>query len=199
VRTDWLNPSDAGAIITAAAALDREFAELLLFLLYTGCRIGEALALTWEYVDGSTAYIPTTKNDQPRTVRLRADLAALLAARRPKIASGRVWRLRYGGWLKTLLLNAKLMACGLKPVARPKRGERRQVPAHRLSWVNFHIFCHTWATWMRRYGRVDLQGLVATDRWLDPRSAARYAHVVAADEWNQVEALPTMPKIASGD
>jgi integrase len=162
----------------------------LLFLLYSGCRIGEALALTWEYVVADMAYIATSKTDEPRTVRLRADLAAKLNARRKPV--GRVWRWHQGGRLKGLLLDAKLLACGLRPVVRPKRGERRSVPPHRLSWVTFHTFCHTWATWMRRYGRADLQGLVATGGWRDGRSAARYAHVVAAEEWERVEQLPTI-------
>jgi hypothetical protein len=134
VRTDWLNPADANAIISAAETLDIEFAELLLFLLYTGCRLGEALALTWEYVDGNIAYIATSKNDDPRTVKLRTDLAADLKERRRP--SGRVWRFHQGGWLKALLLDAKLLACGLSPMVRPKTGERRRVPAHRLSWVS---------------------------------------------------------------
>jgi hypothetical protein len=50
---------------------------------------------------------------------------------------------------------------------------------------------------MRRCGGADLQGLVATNHWRDPRSAARYAHVVAHEEWGRVEKLPAMP-IASG-
>jgi hypothetical protein len=37
---------------------------------------------------------------------------------------------------------------------------------------------------MRRYGRVDLKRLVATGNWRDERSAARYAHAVAAEEWD---------------
>ena len=41
---------------------------------------------------------------------------------------------------------------------------------HRLSWVNFHTFRHTWATWMRRYGGADVQGLVATGGTLDRQS-----------------------------
>ena len=35
-------------------------------------------------------------------------------------------------------------------------------------------------------------GLVATGNWRDPRSAARYAHVVARDEWERVEKLPAL-------
>jgi len=65
-----------------------------------------------------------------------------------------------------------------------------------LRWVNFHTFRHTWATWMRQYGGADVEGLVATGNWRDARSARRYAHVVARDEWRRVEALPpTEPRV----
>jgi hypothetical protein len=68
------------------------------------------------------------------------------------------------------------------------------IPPYRLSWVTFHTFCNTWATWMRRFGGADLQGLVATGRWRDPRSAARYAHVVAHEEWDRANRLPLVGK-----
>ena len=77
---------------------------------------------------------------------------------------------RQGGWLKWKLLTARMLACGLPAPVRPARGNRRIIPPHRLSWVNHHSFCHTWATWMRRYGGLDEIGLVATKRWKDPRS-----------------------------
>lgn len=103
---------------------------------------------------------------------------------------------RSGGGLKDRLVTAKLKACG---VARPKRTrnetrESRRIPPHRLKFVGFHTFRHTWATWMRRYAGADLQGLVATGNWRDPRSAARYAHVVAREEWGRVESLPSVTK-----
>ena len=49
-KTLFLLPPDAFAIIKAATAIDEEMGRLLTFLLYTGCRIGEALALKWERV-----------------------------------------------------------------------------------------------------------------------------------------------------
>ena len=130
--------------------LDLEFALLLRFLLYTGCRLGEALAVTWaELVDG-TAYIATSKNDDPRTVLLRHDLNILLEARRKP--EGRVFRFRQGGHLKDLLKRCTLAVCGLPPPPRWKKGAKRRLAPHRLAFVNFHVLCHTWATWMRRYG-----------------------------------------------
>lgn len=188
--TDHLSPADADAIIAAAGQFDPELALLLRLLLYTGMRLGEALSLEWHNITDDLAWVRTSKNGDPRSVRLRADLSADLEVRRQ--TQGRVFRFHQGGWLKWLLLRAKLGACGLKAPARPKKGERRRVPPHRLSWVNFHTFRHTWATWMRRYSGTDLQGLVATGNWRDPRSAARYAHVVAREEWSRVEMLPAV-------
>jgi integrase len=191
VVTRFLLPPDAFAIIEAAKTIDEEMGRLLTFLLYTGCRIGEALALKWETVsiERCEAYLETTKNDDPRTVRLTQ---AAIAALGPAKTAGRVFRFRQGGHRNFIFLNAKVTACGLTPVKRPKHGERMEIPPHRLSWVTFHTFCHTWATWMRRFGGADLQGLVATGRWRDPRSAARYAHVVSHEEWARTDLLPTI-------
>lgn len=200
--TDSLTPDDAFAIIRAADSFDPEYAVLLRFLLYTGVRIGEALGLTWNEVrlEERRAWVRTSKNGDPRELQLREDLCALLQLRQKD--AGRVFGFRQGGWLKWKLLTARMLACGLAAPVRPKRGQRRQVPPHRLSWVNHHSFCHTWATWMRRYGGLDEIGLVATKRWRDPRSAKRYAHAVAREEWSRVEALPAVEnpwKRASGD
>jgi hypothetical protein len=46
---------------------------------------------------------------------------------------------------------------------------------------------------MRRAG-TDIQGLVATGNWRDPRSAARCAHVVPREEWQRVDDLPSRGK-----
>jgi integrase len=71
-----------------------------------------------------------------------------------------------------------------------------RAPPYKWTWVNFHTFRHTWATWMRRYAGADVEALVATGNWRDRRSAARYAHAVAKDERNQVERLPDIAKKA---
>ncbi len=188
--TRFLLPPDAFAIIAAATRIDAEMGRMLTFLLYTGCRIGEALALKWENVDLAqrVAYLETSKNDDPRSMRLRQNVCDLLAPHSKP--AGRVFRFKQGGHRNFILLNAKVTACGLEPVKRPRPGEKMLIPPHRYSWVTFHTFCHTWATWMRRYGGADVQGLVATNRWRDARSAARYTHVAAHEEWNRVDALP---------
>jgi integrase len=114
---------------------------------------------------------------------------------------GKVFRFRWGGGLKDMLVKAKLIASGV-PVPKRRRNqpkEERRIPPHRFRWVTFHTFRHTWATWMRRHGGADVQGLVATGNWRDARSAARYAHVQPRDEWDRVDALPaiSVPPIAA--
>jgi integrase len=171
---------------------------LLLVLLYTGCRVGEAMRMKWEYVDleHRWAYFgvkqerrPTNDEAAGRPPELPLE-RSLMAA--PKVP---VFPFRRGGGLKDKLVAAKLKVCG---VTRPprKRGETkesRRIPPHRLKWVSFHTFRHTWATWMRRYGKaLTCMALVATGNWRDPRSAASYAHVAAREEWGRVESLPSV-------
>lgn len=192
VVVDYLDPPDAFAIIDAAQTIDGRFALLLKFLLFTGCRVGEALAIRKREhlrLAERRVWIATSKNGDPRDVRLRQDLADALAAHIGADLDGRLFPFHQGGHFKHLLTRAKLKALGLPcPSRRPTKW---RAPPNRLEFVNFHTFCHTWATWMRRYGGLDLQGLVATRRWRSPKSAARYTHVVARDEWDRVERLPT--------
>jgi integrase len=50
-RVAYLEPPQAFALIKAATADDARFGALLKFLIYTGARLGEALALTWDDVN----------------------------------------------------------------------------------------------------------------------------------------------------
>src|SRR5262245_37718861 len=70
--TGWLTEEDAFALLREAAALDMEFGTLCIFLLYTGCRLSEALNLLCQDVNlgGNECFVPTTKNGQPRRVFL---------------------------------------------------------------------------------------------------------------------------------
>lgn len=194
--TDFLTHADATAIIEAADSFDAEFGLFLRFLLYTGVRLSEPLELRWEHteIEADFARIRMSKNGDPRPLKLRSDLRDALLAHRGDQANGPVFRFHKGGGLKDKLLRAKLFADGLPMPKRVKTGEpgSRKIPPHRLSWVNFHTFRHTWASWMRRYGGLDEIGLMATGNWRDPRSARRYAHAVARDEWDQVDTLPAI-------
>jgi integrase len=189
--TDWLTPPDAFGIIKAAESFDPELALLLMFLLYTGVRLGAALNLRREDVrlSESAAWVRHQKRQPASDVRLRNDLREALARHLLTHNHDRVFRFHQGGHLKHQLLRAKLGYLGLPcPTRRPQKW---RPPPYRLTWVNYHSFRHTWATWMRQAG-TDLQGLVATGNWRDHRSAARYAHAVAREEWSRVDRLPSM-------
>lgn len=176
-RVDWLQPEQAFRLLDAANEIDPEFGIFLTFLLYTGCRLNEAIALRCDRILLSEAftYFPKTKNDDPRGVHLPPFLVAALAnhPRGLNRGSEKAFRFRKCGRLYTLMNK-------VKAAAGPD-----------VSFATFHTFCHTWATWMRRYGKLDTRGLVGTGRWRDQKSAARYEHVVASEESRRADMLPT--------
>jgi integrase len=175
--TAWLWPEQAEAIFAEAEKLDKEFAALLIVLCYTGMRLSEALGLTWNDVrlqDGF-AYVPDTKNDEPRAVFLPPVSVAHLA--NLDRGTARVFRFSKSGHLYALLKAAAFKA----GVDLPERSA-------------FHIFRHTYATWMRRYAGLDTKGLVATGAWKDRKSADRYEHVQVSEEARKAIMLPTRNK-----
>jgi integrase len=191
-KTDFLWPADAFAIIEAADEIDAEFGLYLCLLVYTGIRKSEGLNLLTADVrpEERAAWLRTSKNEDPRMLKLRIDIVAPLFEHLKDHAGERLFRFKDGGHFKHLLMRAKLAVCGLPcPVRRPTGWKP---PEYRLAFVGFHTFRHTWATWMRRYGGADVQGLAATKNWRDPRSAQRYAHVVSREEWDRVDNLPSM-------
>lgn len=191
--TDWLTSDDAFGIVAAAERFDAEYATLLKFLLYTGVRLGAALNLQREDIraDDRRAWVRHQKGQPHSEVLLREDLRDALVAHLRTHNDSRVFRFHQGGHLKHQLVRAKLGYLGIPcPVRRPK-GWRS--PPCRLAWANHHTFRHTWATWMRQSG-VDVKGLVATGNWRDEKTASRYAHAVARDEWSHVDQLPSVGK-----
>jgi integrase len=183
-RTDWMTPEQAFRLLKEARAVDEEFAAFLTVLLYTGFRLGEALALACDRVNlkEAWAFVPATKNGDPRTAFLPPVAVAALASH-PKGMDrvGRVFRFRKCGRLYSLLAIVKEKAGRITDEATGARD---------LDFVTFHIFRHTWATWMRRYGGLDTTGLVATNAWRDRTSAARYEHTTVSAEARKAMLLP---------
>lgn len=175
-RTDWAQPDQAFRLFDAAGEIDREFRIFLVFLCYTGCRLADALKLTCNRLTLAEgfAYVEQTKNGDPRGVHLPPFLVAEMANHPRGLDRGqqKVFRFRKCGRLYTLMRKAK---------------ERAGAD---VAFVSFHTLCHTWATWMRRYGGLDTRGLVGTGRWRDEKSAARYEHVVVSEEARKADLLP---------
>jgi integrase len=189
-------PEDAFAVIDEAANIDSEFGLYLLVLLYTGIRKSEGLqALAADTrPDDMALWLRDSKNGDPRMLKLRQDIADRLQAHQEAFPGReRLFKFKDGGHFKHLLLRATMAVCGIPCPKRRPTGWKK--PQFRLGFVTFHIFRHTWATWMRMYGGADLQGLAETKNWRDPRSVARYTHVVTRDEWERVNSLPAVGTI----
>lgn len=191
-KKDFMWPSDAFAIIDEADKIDPEFGLYLRLLIYTGIRKSEGLKmLAADTQPGElSAWLRTSKNEDPRMLKLREDIATPLAKHLEDHSGERLFKFNDGGHFKHMLMRAKLAALGLPCPKRRPIGWKP--PQHRLAFVGFHTFRHTWATWMRRYGGADVQGLVGTGNWRDEKSAKRYSHVVAREDWDRVENLPGM-------
>jgi integrase len=177
--TNWLWPEQAEAIFTEAEKLNKDFAALLIVLCYTGLRLSEALGLTWNDVrlqDGY-AYVPDTKNDEPRAVFLPP--VAVAAMGNIDHGGDRPFRFAKSGHLYSLLRVSAIRA----GVDLPRRSA-------------FHVFRHTYATWMRRYAGADAQSLIATGAWKDRKSVERYAHTIVSEESQRAALLPTPKRTA---
>lgn len=176
VRTTWLWEEQAFRLLDAAEEVDPELRTFLAVLLYTGLRLSEALSLKVDLVRIAEgfAFVERTKNEEPRAVRLPPTLVAELAnhPRGMERPGERVFKWRKNGYLYGKFKAAK-KAAGVT--------------------AGFHTFRHTWATWMRRYAKLDTKGLMATGAWKDEKSAARYQHVVLSEEARRVDMLPSPP------
>jgi integrase len=129
VVTDWLRQEDAAGIIQAADGFNAEFGLLLRFLLFTGLRIGEVLAIRWSDIDleRGTAWVTREKDGVASDVRIRDDLRAQMARHGPQEPHRRVFRFHRGGDLRHKLIRAKLAYLGLRtrPVGQQAGNSRR--------------------------------------------------------------------------
>ena len=205
--TSWLEKDQAFALFEAADAVDLEFGLLCRFLLYTGMRIDEALSrqLRDLRIDRAFIHLPKSKTGAPRGCHLPPDLVKwfrdqparkcdpIVRDEHGRYVSGgkqladvgvpflerhpeaKLFRFHDGGALRDMLKLAMRNAGLSFP--------RRQ--------GGFHIFCHTYGSWMHRYGRLDRHGLTRTGRWADPDSADRYVHTQASEEARRADLLPT--------
>lgn len=186
--THWLTEKQAFAIFRAALKIAApeetrtKFRIFLITLCYTGMRLGDALRLNRADVNlkGKTAILYTTKNGKPRLVYLpKVVVSELRDLPGGTDGAGRLFSFHAGGRLRDMFAQT----LDLAGVKLPRR-------------VAFHVFCHTWATWMRQHGGLDTYDLLKTDRWADAESADRYSHVVVSDIAKRAEKLPVEKKRA---
>jgi integrase len=205
--TAWLEPQQAFRLFAEADAIDREFGLLVRFLIYTGLRLGEALnaRLRDLHLDERTLYVPDTKTGTPRPVYIPPVIMDALMAQTPRLARPKAAK---GRRLKNGLAGRSQADAGKPflergPDAKLFRfhasGRLRGMLAQalkraRLSFPRrqggFHLFCHTYGTWMHHYGQLDTFGLVRTNRWKHPDSADRYRHTKVSEEARRADLLP---------
>src|SRR5262245_26810673 len=204
--TSWLEPDQAFAVLDAADAIDLEFGLLCEILLYTGMRLDEALTRHLRHLrlDRAFLYLTDSKTGEPRGCHLPPELVLRFQAQPPRKSvpvvgdehghfltgkpledagvpflerhpDAKLFRFHDGGALRDMLKRA-LRNAGLS-------FPRRQ--------GGFHLFCHTYGSWMHVYGKIDRHGLTRTGRWADPDSADRYVHTQASEEARRADLLPT--------
>ena len=174
----WLWPEQAERLFTEADKIDPEFGLLLRVLCYTGMRLSEALyhfTTDGLRLSEGFAFIPKTTNGNPRPVHFPPHIVAVLAnhPRGLDRPSEPVFRFHKGSRIYKWLRKAAEAA----GVTLPERQA-------------FHLFRHTYGTWMRRYAGLDARGLVGTGAWDSEQSASRYAHAIASEEAKRADLLP---------
>jgi integrase len=166
VRTEWITPDEAIALVTAAS---KHLRPLLVFLVGTGARLGEALDLRWEDVDLTHArtLLRATKNGRDRIVDLCPRVLAALSAiggRRDHVfrtSSGRPYaekQVQGGGQIKTAWASA-VSAAGITKHITPHSCRR--------TWASWHYAVHQ-----------DLLLLKRDGDWSSVALVERYARLV---------------------
>jgi integrase len=180
-RVRWLTIEEADRLIENAS---EHLKPLLVFLFYTGARIGEALWLDSRDVDLGRAHVtfPKTKNGEARGVPLHLRVVAALANLSHR--EGEVFRRPDG-----------------RQYQRPKRVDDTSAGSRiatafdgacrRAGIDDFHPHdCrHTWATWHYAANR-DLGALQRLGGWKSIRMVMRYAHVNVAELSHTIDRLP---------
>lgn len=182
-RVRWLSFEEAQRLVSCCSDHLRP---LVIFLLYTGARAGEALWLDWRNIDLARAHVtfPKTKNGEKRGVPLNADTVATLANLAHR--KDEVFRRPDG-----------------LPYERPDPDDDADTSAgtrirtafqgacRRAKITDFHPHdCrHTWATWHYIANR-DLGALQRLGGWKSVRMVMRYAHVNVAELAPTIERLP---------
>jgi integrase len=182
-RNRWLTLAESNRLLDACAD---HFRPLVMFLIYTGARVGEALWAEWRHVDLQRGHVifPRTKNGDARGVplhpRLRAELANL------PHRDGEVFRRPDGSPYERPAENEDENRSAGARIKTAFRGACR-----RAGITDFHPHdCrHTFATWHYAHNR-NLTALMRLGGWRDVKSVIRYMHVNVDELRNTIDRLP---------
>src|SRR5262245_48022398 len=177
----WLTLDEANRLIDACGD---HLQPLIIFMIYTGARIGEALWLDWRDVNLIRRHVvfPKTKNSEARGVPLHERVVVALA--NLPHHEGEVFRRPDG-----------------LPYERPKRSDDTSAGSRikkafagacrRAGIKDFsaHGCRHTWATWHYAANR-DISALMRLGGWKTVSMVMRYVHANVDEHRHTIERLP---------
>ena len=182
----WLKRDEAERLIAAAGAALKP---LLIFMLYTGARSGEALGLDWRDVvlDRDRAHVnfPKTKNGEPRGVPLHRRVVAELANLPQPHDDGPVFR-RPDGYPYAMPKGGDDTSAGSR-IKKAFAGACRRAG---LSGFSPHDLRHTWATWFYIANR-DITALQKLGGWKSAEMVLRYTHANVDELAHTIDKLPS--------
>jgi integrase len=176
----WLTQPEAERLI---ASCSDHLRPLVVFLLFTGARSGEALSLDWREVDlvrGHVAFLDT-KNGESRGMPLHRRVVAELANLPHR--SGAVFR-KPGGEAYVLPRGGEDTSAG----GRIKKAFAGACRRAGIEGFHPHGCRHTWATWHYQANR-DLTALMRLGGWKSVSMVLRYAHVNVGELKHTIDRL----------
>jgi integrase len=175
-RIRWITPIEANCLVDACAGHLRP---LVVFLLYTGARLSEALYADWRQVDVDRAQVhfPETKNGDPRGVPLHP--RAVLELSKLPHRAGAVFRRPDGQPYERKVEGGGQIKTAFKGACR-RAG---------IDDFSPHDCRHTWATWHYAANR-DLPALMTLGGWKSEKMVLRYTHVNVGHLAQSIAALP---------
>jgi integrase len=187
-RVRWLWPEEAERLIDACGDHLRP---LIIFLLYIGARIGEAIWLDWRDVDLKRSHVTfpvepgrRTKNNEPRGVPLHPRVRAVLANLPHR--DGEVFRRGDGEPYERLRDDENDTSAG----SRIKKAFAAACKRAGIKNFTPHDCRHTWATWHYAKNR-DLLALQRLGGWKTLSMVMRYAHVNVGELAYTINKLPS--------
>ena len=164
---------------------------MVMFLLYTGARVSEALYLDWRDVDlvRGQVWFTNTKNGEARGVPLHGRVRAVLSKMPHR--EGAVFR-RPGTKRKPLGEAYKRKADGGGQIKTAFKAACKRAG---IADFSPHDCRHTWATWHYAANR-NLPALMALGGWKSEAMVMRYAHVNSDHLRASIDALPSITKSA---